>query len=82
MDNKWFYDHSTRSWKVKLPLGTILSGGEYVKVKTSKGIVEGRVKQVAGFGPHERRPVISVVFGYDFTKRATKVLITDIVERK
>ena len=81
MDNNWFYDKTTRSWKVKLLNGTILSGGEYVRVRTDKGIKEGRVKQIAGFGYDERRPVISVVFGYDFTKRATKVLITDIIER-
>lgn len=78
----WFYDNDARCWKVKLPKGTILAGGEYVKVNTKNGIREGRVKQVAGFGSYDPRPVISVVFGYDITKKATKVLISDIIESK
>ena len=49
-------------YKLRLLNGKTAGVGDTVIVRFSNGNFRGRVKQVAGFGMHEERAVISVVF--------------------
>lgn len=73
----WDYDHNRRQWFVKVNDQKIYVG-DMVKVRFKNGTFEGRVKQVAGFGPNEPRDVISVLF--PGRKNGVKVSIRNIVK--
>jgi hypothetical protein len=49
-------------YKLRLLNGKTVGVGDTVIVMFSNGNFRGKVKQVAGFGMHEERAVISVVF--------------------
>ena len=62
LSKRWFCDFRDREWKVSLLDGTIVRMGDQVQVKFDNGVFTGRVKQVAGFGMKETRPIISILF--------------------
>ena len=49
-------------YKLKLLNGKVAGVGDQVLVKFSNGNFRGTLKQVAGFGIHEHRDVVSVLF--------------------
>ena len=63
-------------YKALLTNGRKVGTGDSVLVKFSNGKFLGTVKQVAGFGMHEDRAVITVLFGN--RKKGIKVLIDNV----
>jgi hypothetical protein len=66
-------------YKLRLLNGKTAGVGDTVIVKFSNGNFRGRVKQVAGFGWSEHRPVISVIF--QGKSNGKKVHIDNVIDR-
>lgn len=67
------------AYKLKLLNDKVVGIGDRVLVKFSNGNFTGIVKQTAGFGIHEHRAVISVLF--PGKKNGTKVDIDNILDK-
>lgn len=67
------------SYKLRLLNGKIVGVGDQVLVKFNNGNFRGTVKQTAGFGIHEHRAVISVIF--PGKKNGTKVAIENVLDK-
>lgn len=66
-------------YKLRLLNEKVVAVGDTVLVKFSNGNFRGKLKQIAGFGMHEDRPIVSVVFlGKSNGK---KVLIDNIIDK-
>ncbi len=75
--DSWEYDYNRSQWCVKVDEQKIYVG-DWIKVKFNNGVFEGRVKQVSGFGPNEKRDIISVLF--PGRKNGVKVSIRNIIK--
>ncbi len=66
-------------YKLRLLNEKVVAVGDTVLVKFSNGNFRGKLKQVAGFGMHEDRPIVSVVF--PGKSNGKKVLIDNIIDK-
>jgi transcription antitermination factor NusG len=74
--DQWKWDAMRMQWCVEVSPEEKIYVGDTVEVSFNNGTFTGRVKQVAGFGMHEDRPVISVLF--PGRKNGVKVHINQI----
>jgi len=73
------YDYDRAQWCVTLRSGQVAYVGDTVKVGFENGAIIGTIKQVSGFGPKEKREVVSVLFPN--RSNGVKVLIDNIIEK-
>lgn len=66
-------------YKLRLLNEKVVAVGDIVLVKFSNGNFRGKLKQVAGFGLYEHRPVVSVIF--PGRSNGKKVLIDNIIDK-
>jgi len=66
-------------YKLRLSNDKVVGVGDTVIVRFSNGNFRGKVKQVAGFGMHEDRAVISVVF--PGRSNGKKVPIDNVIDK-
>jgi predicted HAD superfamily phosphohydrolase YqeG len=66
-------------YKLRLLNDKVVAVGDTVVVEFSNGNFRGRVKQIAGFGMHEERAVISVVFPGKSSGK--KVSIDNVIDK-
>ena len=66
-------------YKLRLLNEKVVAVGDTVIVKFSNGNFRGKLKQVAGFGLYEHRPVVSVIF--PGRSNGKKVLIDNIIDK-
>lgn len=66
-------------YKLRLSNDKVVGVGDTVIVRFSNGNFRGKVKQVAGFGMHEDRAVISIVF--PGKSNGKKVLIDNVIDK-
>ena len=78
-NNAFNYDYDKGQWCVTLRSGQVAYIGDTVKVGFENGAVEGTIKQISGFGPKEKREVVSVLFPN--RTNGVKVLIDNIIEK-
>lgn len=78
-NNAFNYDYDKGQWCVILRSGQVAYVGDKVKVEFDNGTFEGTIKQVSGFGPKEKREVVSVLFPN--RSNGVKVLVDNVIEK-